>query len=175
MPDSKLWEEVFKAYRSTSAPLTPRAQRRKNRRLRRGKIGDIKFNTQATSTTITETTKDFYRWKKTEDYTRWRRKRFIRQGGLCFYCEDWLPLTRINVEHIVPRSRGGTNHRQNLALACSNCNKNKGSSMLSEEQIQALKSRSKKHRGTYLKNKEHFENLYGQYTIESFAESVSNY
>lgn len=176
MKDSTLWEEAYKTFKLQNThknQLTNRPLKRKARRLK--KIAHIKFNVAVTSETITETTKEFYRWKKTNGYEKWRKSRFLKQGGLCFYCEDWLPLTRVHVEHIVPRSKGGLNHSSNLVLSCSHCNKDKGSRMLTEAQILELKSRSKKNNGTYLKNKEYFENLYGQYLDNSFNEMIMGF
>jgi 5-methylcytosine-specific restriction endonuclease McrA len=47
---------------------------------------------------------------------KWRRK--------CAYCgRTGVPL---EVEHIVPRIRGGTNRVSNLTLACTTCNRSKG-------------------------------------------------
>jgi len=86
-----------------------------------------------------------------------------------------MPFTRINVEHIVPRSKGGSNSPENLALACSSCNKDKGSRMLSEDDILRLKSRSKKNKGTYLKNKEYHDNLYGAYSDRSLYEKYNQF
>lgn len=48
---------------------------------------------------------------------KWKRK--------CAYCGDTkIPL---QVEHIVPKSRGGSDRVSNLTLACEPCNKEKGS------------------------------------------------
>jgi 5-methylcytosine-specific restriction endonuclease McrA len=45
-------------------------------------------------------------------------------GRACSYCQKKeLPL---QVEHIVPRARGGTNRISNLCLACEKCNREKG-------------------------------------------------
>ena len=49
---------------------------------------------------------------------------FIEQAGLCFYCER--PIRSFDVEHKVPLCRGGTNEIGNLALACHQCNGQKG-------------------------------------------------
>lgn len=53
--------------------------------------------------------------------------------GRCFYCDTpvWLdvdgtPVTDVSVEHLLPRTRGGTDDLRNLALACSRCNQEKG-------------------------------------------------
>jgi hypothetical protein len=45
-------------------------------------------------------------------------------GRQCAYCHKGnRPL---QVEHIVPKTRGGTNRISNLTLACKSCNQNKG-------------------------------------------------
>lgn len=40
----------------------------------------------------------------------------------CFYCGRHLKPNATTLDHIVPVSRGGTHHPQNLALACPLCN-----------------------------------------------------
>lgn len=53
--------------------------------------------------------------------------------GKCIHCQTRLvvaengePLSRATIEHIVPRSHGGTDDPENLALACERCNHQKG-------------------------------------------------
>ena len=62
---------------------------------------------------------------------RFRRKLFIKQGGLCGICGERLradPLDpSLNVDHIVPRAYGGGNHPENLQLVHVECNTAKGS------------------------------------------------
>lgn len=41
----------------------------------------------------------------------------------CFYCGAY-PAT--DVEHVIPFSQGGSDHRDNLVAACSRCNVEKG-------------------------------------------------
>lgn len=43
----------------------------------------------------------------------------------CAYCLTHLPLTRMQVEHVVPLSRGGRNDRTNILPACGPCNAEK--------------------------------------------------
>jgi hypothetical protein len=52
-----------------------------------------------------------------------------RAENRCEYCrlhQRDSPLARLHVEHIVPRSHGGPDDLQNLALACIDCNLHKG-------------------------------------------------
>lgn len=57
---------------------------------------------------------------------------FNQQSGLCVYCTRKMTL-RLNkghtatIDHIIPRSKGGVNHEDNYAAACSSCNTDKGS------------------------------------------------
>ena len=56
-----------------------------------------------------------------------RRIAVARAGGRCEYCrtpERFAPEA-LSVEHIIPRSRGGASHAENLALACQGCNNHK--------------------------------------------------
>jgi HNH endonuclease len=46
----------------------------------------------------------------------------ILWSGPCAYCGDPVPT---QVDHILPRSRGGTDDRANLAPACKGCNMEK--------------------------------------------------
>lgn len=51
-------------------------------------------------------------------------------GHRCAYCgAEGVPL---EVDHIVPRSRGGSNRVSNLTLACHDCNQRKGNRPLEE-------------------------------------------
>jgi len=123
----------------------------------------------------TRTYKDYYSWKKTSSFQGWRKKQFLKQGGLCWYCKDFLPMTKQNVEHKTAMSLGGSNNRQNLVLSCSPCNKAKGAKVMSPEERAKYNKQNNNSKGTYLKNKEHFDNLYGQYSDESFANMVRNF
>ena len=63
----------------------------------------------------------------------WRNLRaavFRRDGYTCVYCrEKGGPL---ECDHIIPRSRGGTNTKENLATACRRCNRSKKNLLLEQ-------------------------------------------
>jgi len=44
----------------------------------------------------------------------------------CCFCERLYTLQEITIEHIIPRSKGGTNAISNLLLSCFKCNNDRG-------------------------------------------------
>lgn len=59
-------------------------------------------------------------------------------GHRCVYCGGRSGDPVLNIDHVVPRSRGGTDRVSNLAIACRTCNEAKGA-LLPEEWAHALK------------------------------------
>jgi 5-methylcytosine-specific restriction endonuclease McrA len=56
------------------------------------------------------------------------REIYEEQRGLCFYCNTDLS-EQFEVDHYVPLSKGGSNDRRNLRLACRSCNRSKGNKL----------------------------------------------
>lgn len=40
----------------------------------------------------------------------------------CVFCKRDLLFHEATIEHIIPRSRGGGNVKENIAISCANCN-----------------------------------------------------
>ena len=59
-------------------------------------------------------------------YRRNKHVLFGQQEGLCAECKGGFLFKLFEVDHRVPRSRGGTDHLDNLQLLCSSCNRIKG-------------------------------------------------
>ena len=55
-----------------------------------------------------------------------RRNIFARDRNRCQYCGKRFPTSELTLDHIVPRSRGGTMTWVNLVCACVRCNVRKG-------------------------------------------------
>jgi hypothetical protein len=68
-----------------------------------------------------------------EGYITGEHKRAVadRAKGCCEYCwsQALFSPDPFSVEHIVPRSRGGTSELSNLALSCQGCNNRKYTSI----------------------------------------------
>lgn len=76
--------------------------------------------------------------------TKWLRLRFEilkRDNFTCQYCgrnvrEDNI---KINIDHIIPRSKGGNNDIINLITSCKECNLGKSDFLLSDNRFKILK------------------------------------
>ena len=51
---------------------------------------------------------------------------FGQQEGMCAGCRELFPFRNFSIDHIVPRSKGGSDHIDNLQLLCAACNSSKG-------------------------------------------------
>lgn len=65
-----------------------------------------------------------------------------REGRRCAYCKaEQVPL---EVEHITPKTRGGSNQISNLTLACTPCNQKKGKQTAAEFGFPDIQKKVKK-------------------------------
>jgi 5-methylcytosine-specific restriction endonuclease McrA len=55
-----------------------------------------------------------------------RRNILARDGHRCQYCGRSLPLAQLNIDHVLPRSRGGKTTWDNVVCSCLACNTKKG-------------------------------------------------
>ncbi len=66
--------------------------------------------------------------KKTKIITK-----LLRDGKECAYCNiSFKKLEDITLDHVVPRSQGGTNANNNLVLSCGKCNRKKNNMLLTQ-------------------------------------------
>ena len=55
-----------------------------------------------------------------------KRSLYGEQGGICNGCATHFRLENLEIDHIIARRKGGTDHISNLQLLCGNCNRVKG-------------------------------------------------
>jgi 5-methylcytosine-specific restriction endonuclease McrA len=52
---------------------------------------------------------------------------YARDRGQCQYCGRRFARAQLNLDHVVPRSRGGASAWENVVCSCLDCNRRKGS------------------------------------------------
>ena len=60
------------------------------------------------------------------NYRTHRHTLFGKQEGRCGGCRVAFPFRNFTVDHVVPQSKGGSDHLDNLQLLCGACNSTKG-------------------------------------------------
>ena len=55
-----------------------------------------------------------------------RRNIFARDNNICQYCGKKYPISELSLDHIMPRSMGGSASWTNIVCACLKCNIRKG-------------------------------------------------
>ena len=63
---------------------------------------------------------------KLPNYRTHKHELFGLQEGHCAGCRMVFPFRNFDVDHVVPQSKGGSDHRENLQLLCPACNRLKG-------------------------------------------------
>ena len=87
----------------------------------------------------------------------WKEALYGEQGGDCNGCGTHFLPDNLTTDHIVPKSKGGTDHRTNLQLLCGRCNSRKGNrsmsvlmtKLLADRGIRPMKERKKQGGGGF--------------------------
>ena len=61
-----------------------------------------------------------------KNYRKNKHVLFGQQEGRCGGCHTAFEYRHFEVDHVIPRSKGGTDHLGNLQLLCGHCNRTKG-------------------------------------------------
>jgi len=64
---------------------------------------------------------------------------YLRDKNTCQYCGVKYPKNELNIDHIIPRSRGGKTLWTNIVLSCIECNRKKGGRLPEEAGMQLIK------------------------------------
>lgn len=57
---------------------------------------------------------------------------YLRDGMACTYCGAGVETEQLTLDHIIPRSHGGTHEATNLVTACGRCNSYRGNRSVEE-------------------------------------------
>src|SRR5881394_421489 len=68
-----------------------------------------------------------------------RKNILLRDRNTCQYCGEVLSASELTLDHVVPRSRGGTSSWENLVACCHSCNRRKGNTLLHETDMKLLR------------------------------------
>ena len=86
---------------------------------------------------------DVIRLTRYEDYPEdkvkfTRRNIYEHYKHKCSYCGHKFPTSNLNLDHVIPRSKGGKTTWDNIVLSCIPCNMVKGSRTLAEAKMRLL-------------------------------------
>lgn len=72
------------------------------------------------------------------NYRTHRHRLYGEQEGVCMGCQTHFPFKVMEVDHILPKAKGGTDHPSNLQLLCCGCNRSKGARTMAEWRAAAV-------------------------------------
>lgn len=72
-----------------------------------------------------------------------RQNIYMRDKLTCQYCAKRFPRSDLNLDHVVPRSRGGRTTWENVVCSCVTCNLKKGSRLPHEAGMSLLRQPSR--------------------------------
>jgi 5-methylcytosine-specific restriction endonuclease McrA len=65
---------------------------------------------------------------------------YARDDNTCQYCGRRFPRAELNLDHVVPRSRGGSTNWENVVCSCVSCNLRKGGRTPEEARMRLLRA-----------------------------------
>src|SRR5262245_11918820 len=68
-----------------------------------------------------------------------RKNILLRDRNTCQYCGQVMPSSELTLDHVIPRSRGGSSSWENLVACCHPCNRRKGNHLISETDLKLVK------------------------------------
>ena len=64
---------------------------------------------------------------------------YARDDNTCQYCAQKLPRTMLNLDHVIPRAKGGRTTWENVVCCCVPCNLKKGAKLAHDAGMKLLK------------------------------------
>jgi 5-methylcytosine-specific restriction endonuclease McrA len=68
-----------------------------------------------------------------------RKNILLRDRNSCQYCGVVLSASELTLDHVIPRSRGGSSTWENLVACCHSCNRRKGNQLPSEAGMKLIR------------------------------------
>lgn len=62
-------------------------------------------------------------------------KLYGMQRGCCNLCRNWFEYRHLEVDHVIPKAKGGPDDDKNLQLLCGSCNRIKGKHTMEEAMV----------------------------------------
>jgi len=70
---------------------------------------------------------------------------YLRDKNTCQYCGRSYPKQDLNLDHVIPRSKGGTSNWENIVCSCIDCNRRKGGSLPEDVGMHLIRRPEKPH------------------------------
>ncbi|MGE0825484.1 MAG: HNH endonuclease [Candidatus Binatia bacterium] len=64
---------------------------------------------------------------------------FARDNNTCQYCQRKFSRSELNLDHVIPRSRGGLSTWENVVCSCFTCNRDKGGRLPEEAGMRLIR------------------------------------
>ncbi len=80
-----------------------------------------------------------------------RKNIYLRDNNTCQYCGKKFRTEDLNIDHVVPLSRGGKNTWENVVCSCIRCNMRKGNRTLAEAGMKLIKKPTRPDWKTFMK------------------------
>ena len=68
-----------------------------------------------------------------------RKNILLRDRNTCQYCAEVLASSELTLDHVIPRSRGGTSTWENLVACCHSCNRRKSNQSPAEAGMKLMR------------------------------------
>ena len=91
-----------------------------------------------------------------------RRNVCLRDDNICQYCETRHPYSELTIDHVIPKSQGGSNDLTNLVACCKRCNQKKGPRTPYEANMVLIRDPFQPHY-TELKIKIYYQDIWENY------------
>jgi len=84
------------------------------------------------------------RFRRNKEKVRYSKQNvFARDRWKCQYCNNTFPISKLTVDHVIPRSQGGKTSWENVVAACSACNSKKANRTPLQAQMKLMNTPKK--------------------------------